>query len=160
MPDRPARLSVGHPAMLIATLGGVGFSPWAPGTAGSLVALPFAWLIAGAWGAGALAAAAALLIALGWWASSVVVQFVGKDPRIVVVDEAMGQWLALVVAPFDVRYYLAGFALFRLFDVWKPWPVGWADRRVSGGLGVMLDDALAAIYAAGVLLLARYLLGR
>jgi phosphatidylglycerophosphatase A len=160
MADAPARSPLRRPALFIATLSGVGYAPRAPGTAGSLVALPFAWLIARSWGTSGLVVAASLLFVLGWWAASIATQILGKDPSAVVVDEAVGQWLTLAAAPLDPWLYLAGFALFRLFDVWKPWPVGWADQRVGGGLGVMLDDVLAAFYAACVLLLARFLLGR
>jgi len=160
MADMPARLPLTRPALFVATLAGVGYAPWAPGTAGSLAALPFAWLIARGWGEGGLLVAAAVLFVVGWWASSIATQLLGNDPRLVVVDEAAGQWLALAVVPLDPWYYLAGFLLFRLFDVWKPWPVGWADRRIGGGFGVMFDDVLAALYAACLLLLARFLLGR
>lgn len=154
------RLPLSHPAMLVATLAGIGFIPRAPGTFGAFAAVPFAWLIARGWDAGGLAVAASLLFLLGWWPASVATRFLGKDPRVVVVDEAAGQWLTLAAAPLDPWFYLAGFALFRVFDVWKPWPVRWADQRIGGGLGVMLDDVLAALYAASVLLIARLFLGR
>ena len=73
------------------------------------------------------------------------------DPGAVVIDEVAGQWLALIAIPLDPLLYLLAFLAFRLFDILKPWPVGWADREVKGGLGIMLDDALAADYAAAVL---------
>ena len=149
-----------HPAMLVATLCGVGFSPKAPGTFGALVALPFAWLIVRAGGVPWLIAAAALLFAVGWWAASVVGRALGKDPRAVVVDEAAGQWLTLAAVPLDPWSYAAAFVLFRLFDIWKPWPVSWADRQITGGIGTMIDDIFAAIYAIIVLLIGRWLLGR
>ena len=66
----------------------------------------------------------------------------------IVVDEVAPQWLALLPAPLDPMSFAAAFLLFRIFDIWRPWPAGWADRRVHGGLGIMLDDLLAAIYAA------------
>jgi phosphatidylglycerophosphatase A len=149
-----------HPAMLVATLGGVGLVPRAPGTLGSLVALPFAWGVARVWGAGGLVAASLLLFALGWWAASVVTRARGGDPPYIVIDEAAGQFLALAAVPLALPFYAAAFALFRLFDVAKPFPVGWADRHIGGGFGVMFDDVLAALYAAAILLIARYLLGR
>ena len=65
----------------------------------------------------------------------------------VVIDEIAGQWLVLLPAPLDPLAYASAFVLFRAFDIWKPWPVRWADRRVRGGLGIMLDDLLAAVYA-------------
>ncbi len=70
-----------------------------------------------------------------------------------VVDEVVGQWLTLLSAALDPLLYLAGFAFFRGFDIVKPWPIGWADRRIPGAYGVMLDDVLAGLYA-GVLLFA------
>jgi phosphatidylglycerophosphatase A len=63
----------------------------------------------------------------------------------VVWDEFVGVWITLALAPRGWAWMLAGFALFRLFDIWKPWPVRWADREVHGGLGAMLDDALAGL---------------
>ena len=70
------------------------------------------------------------------------------------IDEVAGQWLVLVPAPLDPLAYAAAFVLFRIFDIWKPWPARWADRRVEGGLGIMLDDLLAAVYAVlGLLVL-------
>ncbi len=150
----------GDPATLVATLGGVGFMPFAPGTFGSLAALPFAWLAMRAGGAPALVAGAAILFVVGWWAAARVARDAGDDPGFVVVDEAAGQFLTLAAAPLDPWFWAAGFALFRLFDVAKPWPVGWADARIRGGFGIMFDDVLAALYAAGALLAARYFLGR
>ncbi len=150
-----------HPAMVAATLCGVGLIPRAPGTWGSLAALPFAWLVARAWGAGGLAAGAVVLFLLGWWAAAAVTRAYGKDPQFVVIDEAAGQFLALAAAPvLDPWFFVAAFGLFRLFDIAKPFPVGWADRRIGGGFGVMFDDVLAAVYAAIVLLIARHFLGR
>ncbi|HZT51545.1 MAG TPA: phosphatidylglycerophosphatase A, partial [Stellaceae bacterium] len=96
----------------------------------------------------------------GWWAAAVAARALGKDPRVVVVDEAVGQWLTLAAAPLDPWFYLAGFVLFRAFDIAKPWPVGWADRRIAGGFGILLDDILAAVYAGVLLLIARHVLGR
>jgi phosphatidylglycerophosphatase A len=145
------------PAWLIATWFGAGLLPRVPGTWGSLAALPFAWGIAMAGGAVALAAAAAVLFFLGWWAAARVTRASGvADDGTVVVDEVVGQWLTLAAAPLDLGDYLLGFLLFRVFDIWKPWPVRWADRHVPGGLGVMADDVLAAIYAAAALLLLRF----
>ena len=73
------------------------------------------------------------------------------DPAEIVIDEVAGQWLALLATPLAPLPYAAGFVIFRIFDIWKPWPVSWADRNVKGGLGIMLDDLLAAVYAFFVL---------
>ena len=154
------QLPLSHPAMLVATLCGIGFSPKSPGTLGALAAVPFAWLIMRAGGAPALLAAAALLFAVGWWAAAIVCRALGKDPRVIVVDEAAGQWLTLAAAPLDPWFFAAAFVLFRIFDIWKPWPVSWADRRILGGFGTMIDDIAAALYAIVILLIGRHLLGR
>lgn len=74
------------------------------------------------------------------------------DPGEIVIDEVAGQWLALLSAPLTPLAYALVFLLFRIFDICKPWPVRWADRQVPGGLGIMLDDLLAAVYAALALL--------
>jgi phosphatidylglycerophosphatase A len=149
------------PARLIATWFGAGLLPWAPGTWGSLAALPFAWAIAWAGGAPGLVTAALLLFFIGWWAAGRTEHASGiADEGAIVVDEVAGQWLTLAAAPLDPLAYLAGFLLFRLFDITKPWPVRWADRRLGGGLGVMADDMLAALYAALALLGGRLVLGR
>jgi phosphatidylglycerophosphatase A len=133
--------------MAIASGFGVGRSPVAPGTCASLAALPFAWAIHGEYGALGLAAAAALVFVVGCWAAGPAAKAGGvQDPGWVVIDEIAGQWLALVAAPLDPIAYGLAFILFRLFDIWKPWPVGWADRHVAGGFGIMLDDLLAAGY--------------
>jgi phosphatidylglycerophosphatase A len=145
--------------MFVASLAGIGLSPKAPGTLGSLVAVPFAWLIARETGNAGLLAAAAVLFFVGWAAAARTCRTLGKDPREIVVDEASGQWLTLAAAPLDPWFYLAGFVLFRLFDIWKPWPVSWADRTIIGGFGTMIDDTLAAIYAGAILLAARHVLG-
>lgn len=160
-PRPPPPLAAADPAAWIATWFGAGLLPKAPGTWGSLAALPFAWAIHAHLGQGWLAAGAVLLFAVGVWAAERYRRHDGvQDPQAVVVDEVVGQWLVLAVLPHpELWSYAIGFALFRLFDVWKPWPVSWADRHVKGGLGIMLDDALAAAYGALLLFLAhRYLL--
>lgn len=146
------RLSLRKPAVVLATWGGSGLLPGAPGTWGSLAALPFAWGLM-FWGGPLLLAAAALTVfAAGIWAAESYMRTTGeKDPGAIVVDEVAGLWLTLLPAGTDPLLFLAGFGLFRLFDILKPWPVSWADRRVGGGLGVMLDDVLAGLYGALVL---------
>jgi phosphatidylglycerophosphatase A len=141
-----------HPAMLIATWLGVGLSPVAPGTGASLVALAIAWPIRVVSGIPGIALAVALVFALGCWAADVVARARRvRDPDVVVVDEIAGQWLVLRAAPTDPLGWGAAFLLFRLFDISKPWPVNWVDRHLKGGLGIMLDDILAAGYAVLVL---------
>ena len=137
-----------HPATLAATWFGCGLIRIASGTWGSLAALPFAAAIAWAAGPLALVPAAAAAFAVGIWAANHVGRSGEKDSSAIVIDEVAGQWLTLAVVAVDWRYYLAGFFLFRLADIAKPWPASWADRRVPGGLGVMLDDIFAALYSA------------
>jgi len=150
-----------HPAQVIASWFGVGRLPWAPGTWGSLAALPFAWVITWLFGPRALLLAVLALFLLGWWAAGRVVRLSAvKDPGSIVVDEVAGQWLTLVVTPPGVVPYVAGFLLFRLFDIVKPWPARWIDQHVGGGLGVMADDIVAGFFAATTLLLVLLLMGR
>ena len=147
-------LNLRHPAVLAATWFGAGLLPKAPGTWGSLAALPFAWLIATGLGSVGLFVAIIAVFLVGLWASEVVVRKTGRhDPSYVVIDEVAGQWLALLFVPPDPLLYGAGFLLFRIADILKPWPASWADRNVSGGLGIMLDDLFAALYVIAVLAL-------
>jgi phosphatidylglycerophosphatase A len=142
----------GHPAALLATWFGAGLLPRAPGTWGSLAALPFAWFIRDGFGVVGLAVAAAGLFVIGLWAASVYVRRGGEaDPGAVVIDEVAGQWLVLVAVPPNLALYAAGFVLFRIADIFKPWPASWIDRTLKGGLGVMLDDTAAALYAGAAL---------
>jgi phosphatidylglycerophosphatase A len=138
-----------HPATLFATWYGSGLSPKAPGTMGSIAALPFAWTVQGIWGAKGLFVFAIFVFFAGWLATWRYMRgSEAHDPQEVVVDEVSGQALVLSVLPHTLAAYLVGLVLFRLFDIWKPWPVSWADRRCKGAFGVMLDDTLAAGYAA------------
>lgn len=147
-------LSGWHPVSLLATWFGSGLLPWLPGTWGSLAALPFAWIVVGLGGPWALVAALVLVFAVGVWAADVYSRRAGiDDPGAIVIDEVVGQWLVLLVVPPDPLLYVLGFIVFRTLDIWKPWPVRWADRYVKGGLGVMLDDSLAAIYGVPLMAL-------
>ena len=142
---------------------GAGYLRPAPGTWGSLAALPAAWLVYMALGPIALAIGAALLYALGIYAINAELKDQDDhDPSWVVIDEVVGQWIALLPIAFGA--YNAGvdplllwpgiaaaFLLFRLFDIWKPWIIGKADAR-GDATGVMLDDVLAGIFAAIVVI--------
>jgi phosphatidylglycerophosphatase A len=151
--DHPLGLPFRHPAVMLATWFGIGLLPIAPGSWASLSALPVAWGIRGAFGVAGLAAASAVAFFAGWWAAGIVAKASAiEDPGAVVIDEVAGQWLVLLAAPRDPLAYALAFLLFRVFDTWKPWPAGWADRHVRGGLGVVLDDLLAAVYAVILLL--------
>ncbi len=145
-------LPLRHPAALIATWFAAGLLPGMPGTWGSLAALPCAWAIRALGGPWALPAAAGGIFILGCWAAGRVAAASSRsDPGFIVVDEVAAQWLVLVAAPLDWRAYAAGFLLFRVFDVAKPWPIRGIERRFTGGLGIMLDDVGAGLFALLVL---------
>jgi phosphatidylglycerophosphatase A len=156
---RPA-LPLWHPTTLIATWFGAGLLPKAPGTWGSLVALPLAWLIVAAGGSSTLLLAAVFVFGLGWLATTHYLKHRGPgDPPEVVVDEVSGQWLALIVADPRVWWHWPlAFGLFRLFDIFKIWPASELNRR-DDALGVMADDTAAGFYAAVALALAIFALG-
>ena len=144
-------------AVLLALWFGCGRLPWAPGTWGSLGALPLGWA-ALQWGVGFGVLVALAVFAVGLWASSLYVRSTGgNDPAEVVIDEVAGQCLALCFAPLTPAGILAAFLLFRLFDIAKPFPIRWCERRFADGWGIMLDDVLAALYAGASLLLLRYI---
>jgi phosphatidylglycerophosphatase A len=144
-------------ALQLATWFGCGYSPVAPGTAGSLAALAIGILLhqyAGFTGWHFLVLAAVLFVP-ATWAATVTARVKNlKDPQIVVVDEVLGQWIALAGAvTLNWKSYLAAFALFRLFDIWKPPPVRQLES-LPAGLGINADDVMAGAYAALVLFLA------
>ena len=153
-------------AQMIGTVLGVGYIRPAPGTCGSLVALPWGWLLHVLGGFPLLVVGIFVGFAKGWWATSkMTAGSDDHDPSEIVVDEVIGQWIALLPLSYAAWSmglnilvmwpgWIAAFALFRLFDIWKPWLVGWADRR-GDALGVMLDDVIAGVFAAlGVMALA------
>jgi phosphatidylglycerophosphatase A len=153
-PARSPALPFHHPAVLLATWFGAGLLPKIPGTWGSLAALPFAWYIGASFGATGLVVAAAIVFAVGCWAADTVSRAGDvRDPGFIVIDEVAAQWLVLAVAPDNPLAYAAGFVLFRIADIVKPFPASWADRSLHGGLGIMLDDVFAAIYAGLALFL-------
>ena len=139
----------------IATWFGCGLSPVVSGTVGSLGALPFAYVIQHFYGNGALFIASIVIFAIGTKASNLYLFHTGRDddPSEIVVDEVAGQWLLLSFLFPSVMSYVAGFILFRAFDIVKPWPVSVADEKIHGGFGVMFDDILAALYPVLVFLL-------
>jgi phosphatidylglycerophosphatase A len=148
----PDGVSFWHPVSLICTWFGSGLLPKIPGTWGSAAALPFAWVIQATGGAAGLAFAALALFALGTAVSGTFARWSGaKDPGAVVVDEVAAQWLTLAAGPLDPLSYLAGFVLFRIADVLKPWPASWCELRFAGGLGVMADDMVSGVYSATAL---------
>lgn len=154
-PDR--KFLFAHPAHFLAFGFGAGLLPRAPGTWGTLVALPI-FALARAGGTSGVLAAAALFFIAGIWASEVAGRALGvADHGGIVVDEIAAFLLVLAFAPATFIWWAIAFVLFRVFDIVKPWPIRWADRRIKGGFGVMFDDVLASGYAIGALLLLRAL---
>jgi len=154
---------------LIATVGGIGYAPFAPGTMMSAIAVPLAIIIGILGGWLGIIMAAQIVLIIGIFASSAHVAATGReDPPEIVIDELAGQWTACAFALPTFGFlplpgnallpFFAAFVFFRLFDIWKPWPVSWADRSLKGGLGVMADDLLAGLMAGLCVLALRYLL--
>lgn len=144
-------------ALTLATWFGFGYWPLGPGTAGSAAAVAIVWLCsrylaAPPW---AFAILAVLLTPVGIWAATLTSKIVcRKDPGIVVIDEVLGQWITLAGAVvLNWKTLLAGFLLFRLFDIWKPWPARKLES-LPGGTGIIADDLMAGVYGALVLWLA------
>lgn len=151
---------------IFATFFYVGLLRPAPGTWGSAAAIPVAYLLHGLGGFPLLLAATLAVFALGWWATVQATR--GKadhDPSEIVIDEVVGQWIALWPLSAGMWWmgadpwvfpwpgWVVGFLLFRLFDIWKPGPVGWADRKASA-FGVMMDDVIAGAMAAVLVVIA------
>jgi phosphatidylglycerophosphatase A len=132
-------------AVLIATVGGTGYAPVAPGTAGSAVAAALLWLIP--FSPRALVVFFVVVTFAGLWAANRAERLLGdKDPGAIVVDEVAGLTLALLTLPRTLPVIVAAFVLFRAFDILKPYPAD-AVQRLPGGAGVMLDDLVAGLYA-------------
>ena len=138
-----------HPVHLLATGFGLGCSPRAPGTLGTLWGIP-CWLLLRHLPEWAYLGVLLLLFAAGIWICDYTERHLGiHDHGAIVFDEIVGFLVTMSIAPaHDLRWILPGFLLFRLFDIWKPWPIRWIDRNLRGGLGIMLDDLLAGGYAA------------
>ena len=156
--NRLPKPSLRNPVHLLAFGFGAGCSPKAPGTLGTLVAvglyLPLSMLPLAVY-----LVALLVVVVLGVWLCGQASRDLGvHDHPGIVWDEIAGFLLTMTAAPAGWPWILVGFGLFRLFDIWKPWPIGWLDRRVTGGLGIMLDDLVAGVFAAvGLQLIARLL---
>ena len=139
---------------LISTWFYIGKSRYAPGTVGSIATLPLVYLLHSYLGTWSVIVFAILISLIGIVAAEKFSKAIGiHDPGMIVVDEVAGQTIALTFAGINLYLYLVGFILFRIFDITKPWPVGWVDKKISGGLGIMLDDILAGFIAMVLLLL-------
>ncbi len=146
-------------ASLLAVVYPLGMLPKAPGTWGSLAGVPVAYgivLAARSFENGffELGVVAMLLIltVLTWWSiDQTEKQWHTHDDGRIVIDEVLGQAIASVFFPFDSIHIIAAFVLFRIFDIFKPGPIGWADRKLPGAFGTLFDDVIAGIFAALVL---------
>ncbi len=139
------------PVQFVACGFGAGLAPVAPGTFGTLVALPLWWLLQPL-PLVAYLGIVVVLAALGVWLCDRAASRLGvHDHPAIVWDEIVGYLVTMVAAPAGWLPMLLGFVLFRAFDIVKPWPIRWFDRKVHGGLGIMLDDLVAGLFAALVL---------
>ncbi len=144
-------------AHVLAVWFGCGHVPRAPGTAGTLGAIPL-YLLLRPLGLSAVAIAAAVIVLVGIWAADRVSKRTGlEDPQIVCIDEVAGVFVTWLGAPAGWRGLLAGVVVFRVLNQLKPWPACTAERRLHGGLGVMLDDVAAGMWGALALVAARAL---
>jgi phosphatidylglycerophosphatase A len=145
-----------NPNHLFAFGFGSGLAPKAPGTFGTLAAVPIFWLIQDlswplylSW--------LVITFALGvYWCERSSKALGVHDHGGIVWDEFVGYWITMFMAPKGILWMLVGFVLFRLFDIVKPWPIRWLDRHVEGGFGIMVDDVLAGVFACIVLQLLAY----
>jgi len=136
-----------HPVHFLSLGLGSGLSPFAPGTMGTLVAvllyLPLATLPL--WGYVTVLVIGSLVGIVLCDKTSKTLG--GHDDPAIVWDEFLGYWLTMLLAPSGWIWIVIGFILFRLFDIWKPWPINLADQKIRGGFGIMLDDLIAGVYA-------------
>ena len=136
---------------ILATGFGSGLSPKAPGTAGSLAAVPFCYLL----GLASLPLKATIIVvafAIGVYACQKATDAIGIDDHGGIVwDEFVGMFITVACLPNTLAWLIAGFVVFRIFDIWKPWPIGPIDAKLKGGLGIMLDDVIAGVFALVVL---------
>lgn len=155
-----SQLSIFHPAYWLATWFYSGKSPKAPGTFGSVATIPFFFFYQSFNPPEYFViVVSALLLIIGTWVSNIYMDALGKhDPSEIVIDEVLGQFITLVAgfwlfchSECSMQHMailtLACFSLFRIFDIVKPWPIGWFDKRLKGGFGVMFDDVVAALFA-------------
>ena len=146
------------PLLLLACGLGSGAARFAPGTFGTLVAIPLYWFMQPL-SIFYYSLLTVVLFLLGIGLCDYAARKLGvHDHPGIVWDEIVGYLITMFMAPAGLMWIIIGFALFRLFDIWKPWPISWLDAKVSGGFGIMIDDVLAGVYAACLLQLLVFLL--
>ena len=145
-------------SFLIATYFGIGYSKFAPGTMGSLLTLPLAFVIAYFYGIIGVIVATIIIFIIGTISTTEVLRHTPHDPGFIVIDEVAGQLITFAAIAPHLQHnlrtwpiYLFGFILFRIFDIFKPQPVKWADNKITNAWGVMLDDIIAGTYAMLIL---------
>ena len=147
--------SLSSTANFIALGGGLGLAPRAPGTFGTLLGIPLLFLMPA--NLVAYIVVVVVLFVLGVWCCDVCAKNLGvHDHPGIVWDEVVGYLITMMAVPKTFLWIVVGFAVFRFFDILKPWPIGWVDKHVHGGLGIMLDDVLAAVFSLIVIQIALY----
>jgi phosphatidylglycerophosphatase A len=157
-PARPGIRTLLDPVHLLAFGLGAGLSPKAPGTVGTALALPLAWLMVDwpmLWRA---AVVGAVILGGTWICGTSARRLRVHDHPGIVLDEIAAMLLLALTLPKDLAWFASAFILFRFFDIAKPWPIRDMDHRLHGGIGIMLDDLMAAVYAATCLWVVEYLL--
>jgi phosphatidylglycerophosphatase A len=153
-----ARQVLTDPVHILAFGFGTGLAPFAPGTVGSLLGVLLAWLTLDLGLIAQIGVATGVILA-GIWICGESARRLGiHDHGGIVWDEIAGMYVTLLVAPFTLTAWILAFLLFRAFDIVKPWPIRDLDHRLGGGLGIMLDDLVAALYAAVLLALYGWLM--
>ena len=152
-----SRLNLRNPWHLLATGFGSGLSPIMPGTAGSLAAIPF-WYLLSSLSLPAYIFIVVVACLMGFYLCHVTARDMGvHDHGSIVWDEFVGMWITLLAIPVhDWRWVALGFVVFRFFDILKPWPICWFDKNIQGGAGIMVDDIVAGLVSAGVICLLGY----
>ncbi len=140
-------LSSDHVSMLLATGGYVGRFPYAPGTVGTLVGIPIAYLLSLCGWQLSVIILICLIVAAIWAADKAESRLKTKDPGCIVIDEIAGMVVTMLFVPFTLTIVIAGFFLFRVFDIIKPPPARQLERRLNGGLGIVMDDIAAGVMA-------------
>lgn len=148
-PDIIQKLDFKNPATWVATWMGCGLMHPAPGTWGTLGALPIGLILLALGGKIALLIGIVFVTLIGIWAANKFETMTGAhDNSMIVIDEVAGLWITLMASTLSPLSILAAFALFRFFDILKPWPISWLDQKLPGGVGVMADDLAAGLAAA------------
>lgn len=156
-PSRPRVFT--SPVQFLAFGFGSGLMPKGPGTAGTLMAVPL-YLLAADWGLGLYTAALLFAAVVGVWICGAASRQLGvHDHGGIVWDEFVGYWITMWAVPVSWTWIVAGFVVFRVFDILKPWPISVLDKKVGGGFGIMIDDVVAGMMACVTLHLALWLVG-